>query len=58
MQGNGQRGGQKEKPYLYEKNNGGQGYNNQSYGDNNNRTEKTSVKVHNPPGGRTNFTFG
>jgi len=50
----------KEKPYLYEKNNG-QGYNrggNEYPYENNAINEKTSVKVHNPPGGRTNFTFG
>lgn len=45
---------------MYEKNNGqganrgGSDYPYETNGPN----EKTSVKVHNPPGGRSNFTFG
>lgn len=55
-----QKNAPKQKPYLYERNNG-QGFNKggNEYGyENNTRNEKTSVKVHNPPGGRTNFTLG
>jgi len=44
---------------MYERNNG-QGINRGGfdYPYENARNEKTSVKVHNPPGGRTNFTLG
>ncbi len=52
----------KETPYLYERNNQynnqNKGYDQYSQNNDNSKNEKTSVKVHNPPGGKTNFTFG